>query len=46
MSTSVHSSDIDFVMLGAMAAFLLPVALVAAIVTFFALSDATARSET
>ena len=46
MSTSTHSPDINFVKVGAVAAFLLPVALVAAIVTFFALSDATARTET
>ena len=46
MSTSVHSRDINFVRVGAVAAFLLPAALVAAIVTFFALSDATARTET
>ena len=46
MSTSARSRDIDFVKVGAVAAFLLPVALVAAIVTFFSLSDATARTET
>ncbi len=46
MSISTHSGDINFVKVGAVAAFLLPVALVAAIVTFFALSDATARTET
>ena len=45
MSTSEHSRDINFVKVGAVAAFLLPVALVAAIVTFLALSDATARTE-
>ena len=46
MSTSEHSRDINFVKVGAVAAFLLPVALVAGIATFFALSDATARTET
>ena len=46
MTTKPHSGDIDFVKVGAVAAFLLPVALVAAIVTFFSLSDATARTET
>ena len=46
MSTSAHSRDINFIKVGAVAAFLLPVALVAAIVTFFSLSDATARTET
>ena len=45
MSTSAHSKDINFIKVGAVAAFLLPVALVAAIVTFFALSDAIARTE-
>lgn len=46
MNTSTRSEDIDFIKVGAVAAFLLPVALVAAIVTFFALSEATARTET
>ena len=46
MNASAHSSDINFVKVGAVAAFLLPVALVAAIATFFALSDVTARTET
>ena len=46
MNASAHPSDINFVKVGAVAAFLLPAALVAAIVTFFALSDASARTET
>ena len=46
MSTPTLSRDINFVKVGAVASLLLPVALVAAIVTFFSLSDATARTET
>ena len=46
MSSSADTRDINFVKVGAVASLLLPVALVAAIVTFFALSDATARTET
>ena len=46
MSTSAHSRDINFVKVGAVAAFLLAASLVAGIATFYALSDATARTET
>ena len=46
MSRSADAREINFVKVGAVAAFLLPIALVAAIVTFFSLSDAIARTET
>ena len=46
MSTSAHSRDINFVKVGAVAAFLLAASLVATIAAFYALSDATGRTET
>ncbi len=46
MSTFADSRDINFVKVGAVAAFLLAASLVATIAAFYALSDATARTET
>ncbi len=46
MRLEAFPRDINFVKVGAIAAFLLAAALVAAIANFYALSDATARTET